>query len=62
MENFNLPDRVRGWLYVFTIFFTPTLTYLQETGKIGTAGFTLGMAYLTGIAILARLNTPKGGN
>jgi hypothetical protein len=37
----NIPDKVRGWIYVSIIFLMPTLTYLSETGIIGTAEVAL---------------------
>lgn len=59
MEDFIMPNRVRGWLYVFTAFFTPTLAYLRDTGRIDTELFVLGTAYITVISVMAKLNTPK---
>ena len=58
----QLSDKVRGWLYVFTIFFTPTLAYLQASGKIDDALFTLGTAYIAAISLLARLNLSPSRN
>lgn len=56
----NVPDKVRGWIYVSIVFLMPTLAYLSETGRIGTAEVTLGTAYVMAAAMLARLNiTPK---
>lgn len=56
----NIPSKVRGWIYVSIVFFTPTLAYLAETGIIGTAEVTLGTAYIMAAAMLARLNvTPN---
>jgi len=56
----NIPDNVRGWIYVSIIFLMPTLTYLSETDRIGTAEVALASAYIMAAAMLARLNiTPK---
>ena len=56
----NIPDKVRGWIYVSIVFIQPTLTYLYATGRIGDAEMALGTAYTMAAAMLARLNiTPK---
>jgi hypothetical protein len=39
----NIPDNVRGWIYVSIIFLMPTLTYLSETDRIGTAEVALAL-------------------
>jgi hypothetical protein len=44
----NIPDKVRGWIYVSIVFLMPTQTYLSETDRIGTAEVTLGTAYVMG--------------
>ena len=52
----NVPDKVRGWIYVSIVFLMPTMTYLSETGIIGTAEVALVTAYVMAAAMLARLN------
>lgn len=56
----NIPDKVRGWIYVSIVFLMPTVTYLSATDRIGTEAVTLVTAYIMAAAMLARLNiTPK---
>lgn len=62
MDNFIIPDRIRGYLYVLTSFLAPTLFYLQTTGKIDDALFALGMSYITVIGVIAKINTPSSSN
>lgn len=56
----NIPDKIRGRIYVVLAFLSPTVFYLSETGRIGTAEVALFSAYASAAAMLARLNiTPK---
>lgn len=61
MDYINISDKWRGWIYVSIVFIMPTMTYLSETGRIGTAEMALVTAYVMAAAALARVNiTPSG--
>lgn len=52
----NIPESIRGWLYVLVIIGGPVVAYLMATGVFHEAEFALWSGITSAIALIARFN------
>lgn len=52
----NIPENVRGYLYMFCIFGSVAMTYLGATEIVGTAELAAWSGFTAAVALMARFN------
>lgn len=52
----NIPEKVRGWLYIFTVLGGVVMGYLGAVGVAGAPELSAWSAFTAAIALLARFN------
>lgn len=54
--NINISERVRGWLYIITIFGSVAVTYLAAKSYIAVEEVAAWTAFTAAVATMARFN------